>query len=243
MMMSSWELVLRLLLSAIVGGLIGIERESTNRPAGLRTHVLVTIGSTLIMMISQYGFMYTNTGIPMGDPGRIAAQVVSGIGFLGAGTILQYGNRIKGLTTAASIWVCGGIGLAIGNGFYLGAIVTTLVVLVTLRGLGFIEKNWLSKNMRTLTLAFYERPGVIGDVGQVIGRNNILIKEISITGDGEEEFDDENTCRKVANAIFHLKLSSDYSSKKFFAEILDIPSVISAQWEDGKRRYASHFGR
>lgn len=107
------EIIIRLVLSSVLGGLIGIEREVNNRPAGLRTHVLVTVGSALIMLISIDGF--SNLPNRLGDPARLAAQVVSGIGFLGAGTIMRTGNNINGLTTAASLWVSAGLGLAVGE--------------------------------------------------------------------------------------------------------------------------------
>ena len=117
------EILARLLISTVLGGIIGIEREASNRPAGFRTHILVSVGSTLIMLVSMYA-------IPQpADRARIAAQVVSGIGFLGAGTILRTGNHIRGLTTAASLWVCAGIGLAIGSGYYFGGVVTAMIVL------------------------------------------------------------------------------------------------------------------
>ena len=111
-MISSMEIVIRLLVSSLLGGLIGIEREVNNRPAGLRTHVLVTLGSTLIMLISIDGF--TEVGNRMGDPARLAAQVVSGIGFLGAGLIIEHKRRVHNLTSAATIWVTAAIGMAIG---------------------------------------------------------------------------------------------------------------------------------
>ncbi len=110
-MISQMEIITRLVLAAVIGGLIGIEREFKNRPAGLRTHVLVSLGSALIMLISIDGF--TNIVNQTGDPARLAAQVVSGIGFLGAGTIMRTENSINGLTTAASLWVAAGIGLAV----------------------------------------------------------------------------------------------------------------------------------
>ena len=123
-MINEYEVVIRLILASILGGLIGLEREVNNRPAGLRTHVLVTAGSALVMLISMYGFNGLGEDGTGGEPARLAAQVVSGIGFLGAGTILRQGNSIQGLTTAASLWVSGCIGLAIGNGYYLGGLVT-----------------------------------------------------------------------------------------------------------------------
>ena len=115
-MLTQLEIVLRLILAVAAGGLIGLEREIHGRAAGFRTQILVCLGSTLIMLISIYGFEQSGVGTTR-DPARLAAQVVSGIGFLGAGTILREGTSIKGLTTAASLWVVAGIGLALGAGF------------------------------------------------------------------------------------------------------------------------------
>src|SRR5690554_6597847 len=144
-----------------------MEREANNRPAGLRTHVLVTLGSALIMLISMYGFQ--NFYGSKSDPARLAAQVVSGIGFLGAGTILRTGNTIKGLTTAASLWVCAGIGLAIGSGYYVGGLTTAAIVLFSLKGLSGIEKKFFKKKDKILVVQCHERTGLIGDIGQVLG--------------------------------------------------------------------------
>src|SRR5690606_893530 len=109
----------------LLGGLIGIEREIGNRPAGFRTHTLVCIGSSLVMLTSEFLIgAYADISIP--DPARLGAQVISGIGFLGAGTIIKDGSRVRGLTTAASLWVVACIGIAIGAGFYWGAIVAAV---------------------------------------------------------------------------------------------------------------------
>lgn len=165
------EMILRLILSTILGGLIGLEREASNRPAGLRTHILVSLGSTLLMLVSMYGFKG-------GDPARLAAQVVSGIGFLGAGTILREGNNIRGLTTAASLWVSGGIGLAIGNGYYMGGIITGLIVLFSLVSLGFFEKQFFSSSLKTIHLTCEERIGLVSDIATIVANNSIKIKDI-----------------------------------------------------------------
>lgn len=121
--------VVRLIIAVILGGIIGWEREHNNRPAGLRTHVVVCTGSALIMLLSDYmGCIY---GVQM-DPARMGAQVISGIGFLGAGTIIKEGFSVKGLTTAASLWVVSCIGLVVGVGFYSGAIIATVLLYCTL---------------------------------------------------------------------------------------------------------------
>lgn len=129
--MGSLVIILRILVSAILSGLIGLEREIKEREAGLRTHILVSVGSTLFMLTSiNIGLAYSHAGRV--DPSRIASGVVTGIGFLGAGAIIRYGTSIRGLTTAASIWVVAAIGIAVGAGMYWAGIVTTIVVLAVL---------------------------------------------------------------------------------------------------------------
>lgn len=130
-MFSSYQILARLLLATILSGFIGFEREARGRAAGFRTHILVCVGSTLIMMTSMYMFDIYR-GVATVDPTRIAAQIVTGIGFLGAGTILRSGATVMGLTTAASLWAVAAIGMAVGCGFYFAAIATTVLVVVTL---------------------------------------------------------------------------------------------------------------
>ena len=124
-------MIIRLFLATLFGGLIGLERELHGKQAGFRTHALVCLGSALVMAVSVDIFSVYQ-GVAQVDPSRIAAQVVSGIGFLGAGAIIRFPQGITGLTTAASLWVCAGIGLATGIGFYKIALVSTFLVLVVL---------------------------------------------------------------------------------------------------------------
>ena len=129
------EALLRLVLAGILGGAIGTEREIREREAGLRTHMLVAIGAALFTIVSAYGWNDFNFSQRSGvtyDPTRIAAQIVTGIGFLGAGAIIRHGLSVRGLTTAASLWVVAAIGIAAGAGYYSAAVVTTIVVLVSL---------------------------------------------------------------------------------------------------------------
>jgi putative Mg2+ transporter-C (MgtC) family protein len=136
----TWETALfRIILSFLIGAVIGIERESHNQAAGLRTHILISIGSTIVMLLSIY-IPQTFTTFQNGDPGRIAAQVVSGIGFLGAGAILKFGGNIKGLTTAASIWAMAALGLAIGAGMYAISAIATGVIFFALTIMFVFEK-------------------------------------------------------------------------------------------------------
>jgi len=133
----------KLFIAAILGGIIGWERHKRGRPAGLRTHLLVCIGVTLMMLVSEHIFVkyqgHGHNSVLRIDPARIAAQVVTGIGFLGAGTIMRSRASIRGLTTAASLWVVAGIGLAVGSGFILPAIFTTVIAMMILYYLPFSQ--------------------------------------------------------------------------------------------------------
>lgn len=133
------SVTLRILLALILGGLLGIEREQKQRPAGFRTYIVVCLGATLAGITNMYLFQSVGTG----DPARIPAQVISGIGFLGAGTILvTRSNHIKGLTTAAGLWCSATIGIALGCGFYSGAIICSLVIVFSLRILTLVDKHF-----------------------------------------------------------------------------------------------------
>lgn len=231
-MVSNLELILRLLSSAIVGGIIGIEREAHNRPAGFRTHILVTMGAALIMLISTQGFPGMEGKF---DPSRLAAQVVSGVGFLGAGTIIITGHEIKGLTTAASLWVCAGVGLAIGSGFYLGGLVTALIVFISLSVLSRVEKRLTSRKYKITNIVCRERAGLIGDLGQVFGKNGVMIKDLRInrnmvkddsllmTTTNETEYD-------IIELEFTLMLNKAYNYDKFNEKILNIQGVEQISW-------------
>ena len=133
--LDSWEVLLRLALAAVLGAAIGLERELREREAGLRTHLLVSLGSALFTIVSAYGFhsfLASGASVVRADPTRIAAQIVTGIGFLGAGAIIRQGLSVRGLTTAATLWVVAAIGLASGAGYYSAAVATTVLVIVSL---------------------------------------------------------------------------------------------------------------
>jgi len=132
-MISEFELIIRLLLALLLGALIGLERERGDKPAGLRTHILVSIGSAQFTILSFYAF-------PGSDPSRIAAYIVAGVGFIGAGTIIQTRDRVTGITTAATLWVTSSIGMAVGIGFYTAAIIVAAISYITLK-FAWIEKK------------------------------------------------------------------------------------------------------
>ncbi|MBE3597945.1 MAG: MgtC/SapB family protein [Limnochordaceae bacterium] len=177
---SDIELVIRLVLAGLLGAIIGLERESHRRPAGFRTHTLVSLGSALVMLVSAYGLAPQGSSFWPYDPTRIAAQVVSGIGFLGAGTILREGPTVRGLTTAASLWVVAGIGLAAGSGFYLGAVMTTALAVVVLIWLSRVERQILSSKESVLALVVSDQPGQLGAVASVLGRHGVNIRGVDI---------------------------------------------------------------
>ncbi len=161
------DAVIKLTLTVFFSGLIGFEREHSHRPAGFRTHILVAVGSTLVMMTSGFVFQEYE-GLSSFDPTRLGAQVISGIGFLGAGTILREGFTVKGLTTAASLWAVSCIGLAVGAGYYIGALVTTLFIYITLNTLKrFIAKGHPSKN---LYIEAENLSRQASDIGEIIKR-------------------------------------------------------------------------
>ncbi|HEY6012620.1 MAG TPA: MgtC/SapB family protein [Candidatus Limnocylindrales bacterium] len=132
------DLAWRLIVAAVLGALIGIERERHEHPAGIRTHMLVSIGSAAFTVLSIYAFGEGS------DPGRVAAQIVTGIGFLGAGSILKGGGTIHGLTTAASLWVVAAVGMAAGAGAWGVAVATTIIVLISLWPVQQIERRFFS---------------------------------------------------------------------------------------------------
>ncbi len=173
------EIVIRLLLAVALGGFIGYERENTNRPAGFRTHILVCTGAALVMVTSEY--LIERYSIGAMDPARMGAQVISGIGFLGAGTIIRDGFNVRGLTTAASLWAVSCVGIAVGSGFYAGAIAATIFIFLTLITLKKAERRFSRRNRyRTFIV---ESENVTGQVGQVSGlleSRSITIKNIQL---------------------------------------------------------------
>lgn len=166
----------------VLGGLIGLEREQANHAAGFRTHILVCLGAALIMLLSIYGFEeFVDEPNVRVDPARMAAQVVAGIGFLGAGVILFNGVSIKGLTTAASLWVVSAIGLAVGAGFYLAAVLTTALALFSLFVLNIVEHRWLSlKREARITVMVAKSEGIISKIYELAERCGIDPDSISL---------------------------------------------------------------
>ena len=169
MMVSEKQIILRILVGAILGGVIGFERERHDQPAGLRTHMILVIGATLAMILSvNLGHIYARENLPF-DPARLAAQVISGIGFLGAGAILRYGNNVKGLTTATSLWTMAIVGLAVGAGYYLVSVVATALMLGVLSLLHVIENRYVRTSVaRFIQIEAEYRKGLVKTVRKII---------------------------------------------------------------------------
>ncbi|MBU5344473.1 magnesium transporter MgtC [Paenibacillus sp. LC231] len=186
-------MLMRLLFAALLGGLIGWERERRNKQAGLKTHLLVAVGSTLIMLTSIYGFDSALINHPNArfDPARLAAQVVSGIGFLGAGAILRRSNHIiSGLTTAATLWVAAAIGLSVGSGFYWPAIITTAIVLVSTLVLNKLESKFLfikKSGSLKIIIEAGDRPVHVSTITELLQKANMTVEGMIVNNDTTED--------------------------------------------------------
>jgi len=144
--MTDIDIIIRIGLAVLIGGIIGYERETHRRAAGLRTHILVCVGSTLITLTSIYMAKAYSSALFPSDPTRIAAGIVTGIGFLGAGTIMRAQGAVSGLTTAASLWCIAAIGIALGCGFYVAAIASAVAIFLVLMVLGRFTRTYLGKS-------------------------------------------------------------------------------------------------
>lgn len=224
-MINHVELLGRLLLAALLGSVIGFERERMNWAAGLRTHMLVSVGSALVMLVSAFGFadVQGRAGVVL-DPSRVAAQVVSGIGFLGAGSILLRGEVIRGLTTAASLWAVAGIGLATGGGMYVGAIGATAILLMILAGLKPLERRFIAPRQQRRVRLVVERGGLTLDqLHDTLGHGGIRVKQFIVQqSDDDPDVDDVSIalsrasvpefaaiCRKLENLAGVLECQPD----------------------------------
>lgn len=215
MQITNIEIAVRLVLALVLGGLVGIERESTGRPAGFRTHILVSTGSALIMIVSAYAFPSVAH-----DPGRIAAQVVSGIGFLGAGTIMRR-RECQGLTTAASLWTVAGVGLTVGAGLYFPAVLGTILVVLTLVLLNQLEWKYISTKHEILTLVIQDTPGQLARVFAVLAKFDVDVLNVELSGDDTGE----------AKLDLQVDISPKHSRVSIIEELVSTPGVKRASYK------------
>jgi len=186
------ETIARLSIAAVLGSVIGWERQRKEGAAGLRTHMLVCLGSTLVMLVSAFGFedILGRPAVVL-DPSRMAAQVISGIGFLGAGTIMFLRPQvIRGLTTAAGLWTVAAIGLAVGSGLYLAATATTVIVLLILAVIKPLENRMMNlRRIRRISVTIDSKKTSLSDIYSILKKNNIDLSEISLSpGEKEDEY-------------------------------------------------------
>ncbi|MEA4882209.1 MAG: MgtC/SapB family protein [Clostridia bacterium] len=209
-------------LATILGALVGLEREKQGKSAGLRTHSLVCLGSALITLVSIYGFGPYADGVR--DPARVAAQIVSGIGFLGAGTIMREGANIKGLTTAASLWTTAGIGLAIGAGLVVPAVVATAFVEIVLVVMGKVERRFIGRKQAFMRVVAVDRPGLLGEIATCVGECNMNILATDLTLDRE-------------NALVTIDITMSTSNttathSQLLQHLLSTPGVLRAELDN-----------
>jgi putative Mg2+ transporter-C (MgtC) family protein len=220
------ESLLRLALAAILGGLIGIERELREREAGLRTHLLVALGSALFTIVGAYGFhafLESGQAVVRADPTRIAAQIVTGIGFLGAGAIIRQGLSVRGLTTAATLWVVAAVGLACGAGYYSAAVITTALVLIALYPLRIIAFRILRRFRPEDGRLLIELPtgNPPGEVIDEIERLGARIDSIEVSQEGDR--------RRLE---LDVALPRGVGAPRLVALIADVPNVADVRWTD-----------
>ncbi len=209
-------ILLKILLAVALSGLIGLEREHKHRPAGLRTHVLVCVGATLTMMISQF---MIKEGIST-DVARLGAQVISGIGFLGAGTIIREGDRVRGLTTAATLWATACIGLAIGIGYYLGAVIAALTMLLVLRVLGYIMKKYEGKENLTIHIQTGNSKENVAKIIEVIHEYCDEVKNIEFSKDG---------INKEVTIVATVQLARGVNYEIFSTSLIELEEVLRVE--------------
>jgi putative Mg2+ transporter-C (MgtC) family protein len=221
----SWvEVLIRVGLAAVLGGAIGAEREFREREAGLRTHMLVSVGSALFTLVSAYAWRDFEFSTPEGivfDPTRIAAQIVSGIGFLGAGAIIRQGLSIRGLTTAATLWVVAAIGMASGAGYYSGAVITTVLVIVALGPVRLLAGRLIVPlRPEEGMLAVELRPGA---------RTTSIVEAVEGSGGRVRalEFQDEGDRRRVDVRV---KMAEGREAAELVDALAGSEDVVAARW-------------
>lgn len=212
------HIIFRILLAACFGALIGLEREHAHRPAGLRTHILVCVGACLVMLTSEFVYKQYHQFSPNMDVTRLGAQVISGIGFLGAGTIIRNGSSVKGLTTAASIWVVACIGLATGIGYYFGATVATIIIFLCLAYIKNFFTFYDNKKVSlSIILAQDSVSNVVNNVEKKFFENSIKLEHMSIKQKNEKD----------SEIFFNLSMNDSVNPTTIFNEIYALPGIVS----------------
>lgn len=214
------SIALRIFLAIICGGIIGIEREFKRRPAGFRTHILICMGAAITTLTSQYLYLYMNYYT---DMARLGAQVIAGIGFIGAGTIIvTRRKRVKGLTTAAGLWTSAIVGLALGMGFYEAGILASLLIFVAETIFSKLEDTLINKSREINLFTEYTNKSCLENMLRIYKDSSVKVLNMEITRSPES--DNPNAC-----AIFSLRLSNQITSEELIEKLNLIDGVISIE--------------
>ncbi len=222
---TTFNVIFRIIVSLILGGVIGIEREKHKQLAGFRTHILICVSSTLLMLLSIYiPQAYSSMGAS--DPGRIAAQVISGIGFIGAGAILKIGANVRGLTTAATIWSVAAVGLAVGSGMYLAACTGTVIILFVLTVLDKIEKEFFpAQFLKYMHITFRDITAQTERVLDIIRSYKIKVKDFDIT---------QSPQRNTTKMKVFIQVKADTDFKRLYGDLEKIKGIVNIRLDSMK---------
>jgi putative Mg2+ transporter-C (MgtC) family protein len=222
-----WDILLRLVVAAALTGAIGLERELRERAAGLRTHMLVGVGSALFTIVSAYGWSDFRFSTPDGvvfDPTRIAAQIVTGIGFLGAGAIIRQGLTVRGLTTAAGLWVVAAIGMAVGAGYYSAAFIATGIVLIGLGPFRWLEGGTalarIRRSGRSLEVDLTPEHSIAEPLA-VVDQSRVRISQV--------EFEDRKDRRRLR---IQLDVPLGTAEERLVEDLSSVEGVVAVRWAE-----------
>jgi putative Mg2+ transporter-C (MgtC) family protein len=218
------EFLGRLVLAAVLGGAIGLEREIHGRSAGIRTYLILSLGTALLMVLSEYLLVSYQGKFPglglQGDPGRIAGQAITGIGFLGGGVIIRYQDSIRGLTTAACVWLVCSVGLAVGAGFYFVGVVVTILTLLALVSLKGWERRMRKDWFENLEVVSNDLPGQITRMTELIVRHGFEVTSFGLKRDSE---------KRELNANFRLRIRAVRPQREVLQDLLELEGVKAVE--------------
>jgi putative Mg2+ transporter-C (MgtC) family protein len=220
--LATWEILVRLAAAAALGGVIGIERELREREAGFRTHMLVSVGAALFTLVSAYAwtdFTFSQASGVTFDPTRIAAQIVTGIGFIGAGAIIRQGLTVRGLTTAATLWMVAAIGMACGAGFYWAAVIATAIALVGLGPLRLVSRRIGDKSHRRELEVELDADATAAPVLAALEQLGASVSSFSIAARGDGR---QMTCV--------VELSNAEASEEVLLRLSELEEVLGTKW-------------
>lgn len=232
-LISEWEILIRLSIALVLGGIIGFEREQSNHAAGFRTNILVCLGACLLMLLSIYGFSdFVNEWNVRVDPARLAAAVITGVGFLGAGTILFTGKKISGLTTAATLWVVAAIGLAVGAGFYFASIAVMVMVILTLVFFNKLEDRYIrNKQEFLINMTCNDQASLLLQTQNILTThhayiNKVIIEDVPVFNTHTGESENEEKHVKITMNI-HI---SNKQKESMLNIVQDLKQVEGVRW-------------